>query len=141
MALNGYFLVLNFYGLYYWRYAKQDKESSPKIIHLSFRTGLILFFISSVLFVFIGKTLIEFTDSTVPYQDALLAALSIAATWMVARKILEVWYIWIFVNLFSAGLYYWLSLYPTAILYAVYGVMSFVGLIQWRRSMLKQTNL
>ena len=47
---------------------------------------------------------------------------------MLARKIYEHWYLWIVVNFVSAVLFLTRGLYPTVILYVVYGIMSFVGL-------------
>jgi nicotinamide mononucleotide transporter len=75
-----------------------------------------------------------FTDSPVPGFDAFLTSLSIVATWMLARKIYEHWYLWIVVNSVATVLFLFRGLYPTVILYAVYCLMSFTGLREWRRS-------
>jgi nicotinamide mononucleotide transporter len=78
--------------------------------------------------------LLQFDRAQVPVPDALIAILSIIATWMVAKKMVECWYVWIFVNLFATGLYTHQKLYPTAVLFLVYSMLSFVGLIEWRKS-------
>jgi nicotinamide mononucleotide transporter len=67
-------------------------------------------------------------------RDAFITSLSIVATWMLARKILEHWYLWIVVNFVSAVLFLTRGLYPTVILYLVYGIMSFVGLVAWKKT-------
>jgi nicotinamide mononucleotide transporter len=75
------------------------------------------------------------TDSPVPEWDSFITSLSVIATWMLARKIYEHWYLWIVVNCASVILFLTRGLYPTIILYMVYLVMSFVGLREWRRSL------
>ncbi len=141
MVLNSYFLFVNLYGLYCWKLSPQAEDNPLKIRRLKLKEGMLLFLIFIIFFVFIGILLDRMTDSIVPYPDALLAALSMVASWMVARKILDHWFVWIFVNIFSVGLYYYLRLYPTSVLYFIYAIMSFVGLLQWRRSMFKQMRL
>ena len=77
----------------------------------------------------------RFTDSTIPGWDAFTTALSVSATWMLARKILEHWYLWIIVNIVSIGLYVHKGLYPTVVLFTVYAIMAFIGLYEWRKAM------
>ncbi len=92
--------------------------------------------ITGFLFVGIWYILTRFTDSTIPGWDAFTTALSITATWMLARKIIEHWYIWIIVNTVSIGLYIYKGLYPTVILFIVYALMAVVGYIEWRKEIL-----
>ena len=53
---------------------------------------------------------------------------------MLARKSYEHWIVWIVVNFVSAGLFLVKGLYPTVVLYIVYGIMSFVGLAEWKKT-------
>jgi nicotinamide mononucleotide transporter len=78
--------------------------------------------------------LTRLTDSPVPVRDSFITSLSIVATWMLARKIYEHWFLWIIVNFVSAVFFMTRGLYPTVILYAVYGIMSFVGLAAWKKT-------
>jgi nicotinamide mononucleotide transporter len=70
----------------------------------------------------------------VPGWDSFITSLSIIATWMLARKIYEHWLLWIVVNSVAAVLFLSRGLYPTVILYVVYGIMSFVGLTAWKKT-------
>jgi nicotinamide mononucleotide transporter len=67
--------------------------------------------------------------------DSFITSLSIIATWMLARKIFEHWYLWMVVNSFAMVLFFTRELYPTAVLYMVYFIMSFTGLFVWRRDL------
>jgi len=75
------------------------------------------------------------TDSPVPEWDSFITSLSIVATWMLARKIYEHWFLWIAVNSAASVIFLARGLYPAVILYLVYLAMSFAGLRVWRRSL------
>lgn len=67
--------------------------------------------------------------------DAFTTALSITATWLLARKILENWLYWIVVDLVSTILYVYKSLYPSAILFSVLTILAVVGYFKWRKAL------
>jgi nicotinamide mononucleotide transporter len=73
------------------------------------------------------------TDSPVPLWDGLIASLSVVATWMLTRKYLEQWYVWIVANAIAVAVYLAAGLYPTAVLFFVYFVMAIIGLREWAR--------
>ncbi len=137
-GLNSCYVIMSSYGLYCWRFSKDSANQELKIQRINQKLILLLAGISLVLFIILSFCLNHFTDSTVPYADAGVAALSIVATWLAARKIIEHWLIWILVNYFSIGLYLYTKLYPTAILFLIYGTMSIVGWFSWKKMMEKQ---
>jgi nicotinamide mononucleotide transporter len=73
------------------------------------------------------------TDSTVPVWDGLISSLSVVATWMLTRKYLEQWYVWIFANAIAVAVYLASGLYPTAVLFFVYFVMAIIGVMKWKQ--------
>jgi nicotinamide mononucleotide transporter len=108
------------------------------IVHrINLKSGIILTIVFVLLYFVMWLVLDRLTDSPVPACDSFITSLSIVATWMLARKIFEHWYLWIVVNAFAAGLFLMRGLYPTLILYIVYCAMSFAGLIEWRKSLTK----
>jgi nicotinamide mononucleotide transporter len=136
-TLYAYYVIVSVYGWYCWRYARQSDGSVTdlQVNRLQISLAIVLASITAVLFAGIGYTLDRFTDSPVPYLDALGVSFGIVATWMLARKILEHWILWIFINFYSSALYFYLELYPTAGLFVVYGVLSVVGWLKWRQTM------
>jgi nicotinamide mononucleotide transporter len=109
-------------------------KAGLKVTRLNMKTGLILGAVFVFLYTGMWLVLSKLTDSPVPEWDAFITSLSIVATWMLARKIYEHWYLWIIVNFVSAVLFMARGLYPTVILYLVYGIMSFAGLIAWKKT-------
>jgi len=139
MGLQMYYVVISIYGWYEWLKGNPSNHSEPiAVSRLSLKLGLILAAIGVFLFILIWFVLKNYTDSPVPMADSLATALSIVATWMLARKILEHWLVWIFVDTFSIGLFWYKDLLPTVLLFAVYTVMAFVGFFEWRKEFIKE---
>ncbi len=109
-------------------------KSELQVTRLKLRTGVVLSIVFVLLYAVMWLVLTRLTDSPVPVRDSFITSLSIIATWMLARKIYEHWYLWIVVNFVSAVLFLTRGLYPTVILYVVYGIMSFVGLAAWEKT-------
>ena len=137
MGLQVYYVLISIYGWYYWSRggAKAVKGELP-VVRMT-RQQLILLSLSFIAFWVAIYFLDTFTDSTVPLGDSLTTALAIVATWMLTRKIIEQWFLWIIANVVSIGLYIYKGLYPTVILYAVYAGMAVYGYLEWKRSMNK----
>jgi len=136
MGLQVYYVVISIYGWYVWLRGNQSNHTeSIKVSRLSIKLGFILSIASLLLFILIWFLLKNYTDSTVPMADGLATALSIVATWMLARKILEHWLVWIFVDAFSIGLFWYKDLHPTVILFVVYTVMAYIGYREWKREL------
>jgi nicotinamide mononucleotide transporter len=90
-------------------------------------------FAAVLLWIVLWFALDRATDSPVPLWDGLIASLSVVATWMLTRKYIEQWYVWIIANAIAIAVYLASGLYPTAILFFVYFVMAIIGVIKWRR--------
>lgn len=134
MGLQVYYVLISIYGWYYWIKGKKDKNSNSVPVRWVNKTlWLKLTGITIVLYFAILVVLLKFTDSDVPYMDSFTTALSITATWMLAKKYIEHWLIWIFVDLFSSGLYIYKNLWPTVILFLIYTIMAYLGFIEWKK--------
>jgi nicotinamide mononucleotide transporter len=139
MGLQVYYMGISVYGWFYWLHGDHRDAGNVKIpvrritkrlIWLLSAAGLVLFFgIVTIL-----KCL---TDSDVSWGDGFTTAASIVATWMLARKILEHWLVWILVDAVAAALYFYKGLYPSTILYIIYSLIAILGYIQWKKILLK----
>ncbi len=135
MGLNGYYFLISIYGWITWSKARARDKQGMAVKHVGIGRGGLLLSVALFLFLAIGYLLDNFTDSPIPYWDALTTSGSIVATWMLTRKIIEHWIIWVIVDLISFGLYVYRGLYPTAVLFVIYTAMAIIGYIQWNRSL------
>jgi len=137
MGMNVYYVLMSVYGFYAWKFGGKTESKELPISRASRGQWLLLTPIAAVLFFAIFYVLTSYTDSPIPLGDSLTTALSVVATWLLARKILEHWLLWIFINFASAGLYFYKDMYPTAALFAVYGALSVYGYFRWKKTMSK----
>lgn len=140
-GINVYYLLAALYGWFLWKYGNKNKCSEAsadnglpisKIPRKLIFPSILVFVLTFILILYI---LISFTDSNVPYLDSFTTALSIVGMWMLARKFIEQWWVWIVVDLVSAGLYVYKELYLTSGLYALYAVIAFFGYLNWKKLM------
>lgn len=134
MGLQVYYVLISIYGWWSWLHG----GGSGNELHVS-RTDLTLwirlFVINIFLFAIISWILVRFTDSPVPFLDAFTTALSIVATWMLARKKVEHWILWIVVDSVSLVLYFIRGLYPTTLLFLVYSILAIAGFFSWNKEL------
>jgi nicotinamide mononucleotide transporter len=134
MSLQFYYLAVSVYGWHIWTKGKKE-EDKIAVSSSTFRQFVLLFVASFLLFILFSYILKTYTDSPVPYWDSLTTALSITATWMLAKKIIEQWFVWIFVDLLSAVLYIYKDLYLTSLLYFIFAILAVIGYLQWKKTM------
>lgn len=136
MSLNIYYVCISIYG--FWQWQNKDKvnhrcEVDILYRHWDLKLILGIGIVTALLWLGMYLILSRYTDSPLPAGDAFTTALSITATWMLARRILEHWGCWMIVNGVSAVLYYQRGLYPTCFLFLCYGFLAIVGCINWKR--------
>ncbi len=134
MGLNAYYFIISIYGWLHWSSAK-GKDGVLSVTKIKLKPGLLLAVITLSAFTGIGFILDHYTDSPIPYWDALTTALSFTATWMLARKIIEHWILWVIIDVISMGLYLYRGLYPTLFLFAIYTLMAVIGYRQWKKTL------
>lgn len=135
MTLQLYYLGVSIYGWLTWKRGKQITGNDLPIIHIPKSMILDVLAVFLVIFILYFFVLSNFTDSPVPRADSFTTALSIIATWMLARKMIENWLLFIVADGVCMGLYFYRELYPTAILFAVYTIMAIIGYFEWKRTM------
>lgn len=137
VSLQLYYLVVSIYGWYYWQSRKiKNKGSELKVTTCSKNLILKLSVIFVALFFAMAFVLKKFTNTDVPFVDAFVTSLSFIATWLLAKKKIENWLVWIVVDAACVGVYIYKGLYPTIVLFSVLTVLAFVGYNSWKKSML-----
>lgn len=129
-VINMYNVVMAFYAWIYWKTNSPvlDLESKPQLNFHIIAIGAI-FFGSMILGFFLNL----YTQTPHPYADACIGVISVFATWLSARKILQNWLYWIAANSIAVIIYFAEMLYFEAILMGVYAVVALFGYYEWNR--------
>lgn len=136
--LQIYFFAMQLYGLYVWLNGRAP-DGRIVVAPLATTHFIICLAATAAVWLGLGYLMDTFTDAAAPYWDASIAALSVTAQFLLARRHLQSWYLWIAVDVLAIGLFYSRGLEPTAALYAVFLVLATMGLIQWQRAAKQQT--
>jgi nicotinamide mononucleotide transporter len=134
MGLQVIYAVLSIYGWYQWLYGGAGR-TELRVTRTPPRLAAVLALIAAAGSALLGTGLRHATDAALPFMDSFLSSTSLVAQWMMTRKLLENWLVWIAVDVLYVGMFLFKGLYLTAGLYAVFLVLAVRGYLDWRRSM------
>jgi nicotinamide mononucleotide transporter len=133
MGLQVIYFALSLYGWYEWRYGGENR-TELKVSRATAGMAVALTALAVVGVAVLGTLFARFTDAALPYVDSATATTSLVAQWMMTRKVLENWAVWIAVDVVYVGMFVFKHLYLTSGLYAGFLVLAVMGHVQWRRS-------
>jgi nicotinamide mononucleotide transporter len=136
MGLQVVYLLLSCYGWYEWLYGGAQRTELT-VSRASRRLLGILVVLNVATWVTLSFTLDRYTDAVLPWLDSLLTTTSLVAQWMMTRKILENWLVWIAVDIVYVPMFIARGLYPTALLYGIFLVLALMGYRDWKKSWLR----
>ena len=136
MGLQFYFLATNIYGWYFWSKKPASRRNTP-VMRIK-KNELVLSALAIIIFTFFLGSVLKYTTASYPFIDSFCTACSLVAQIFLARKVLENWLIWIFVDIIYVGVYLFKGLHLTAIMYAIYVGIALLGYIDWKRDWKKQ---
>ena len=134
MSLQFYYVFISIYGWINWKRGEKENRAELPGTTLTRKLTFILIPATVVIYFIYYLILSRLTDSSIPKSDALVGALSVVGTWMLAKKLIENWLVWIAADALCVGLYIYKDLYPTAILFVIYTLMAMVGYRQWKKA-------
>lgn len=137
MGLQVFYIVISFYGWWNWLYGGAN-HSELRVTRLSRRMAMILPVAGALGALALGWFLHQTTDAALPYVDSTLTVASLIAQYLMTKKVLENWLIWVTADVGYIGMYIYKELYPTAFLYAVFLVLATMGWFEWKRSWQRQ---
>ena len=131
--LNSMYALLAISGWINWK----TKSDQQPIKQLSWEFHGLIVLGSGILGGISGYVLDNYTNQVFPYLDAMLFFLSISATWMITKKILENWIYFIVIDLAMIGIYFNRTLYLSSLLFLLYALFAVIGYVKWRKELVK----
>ena len=133
-GLQIFFALLALWGWGQWLRGQRADGSALRVTRLAPQARLATLLSCALLWPAIGLFLWRFTDTDVPWWDAFRTAASLVGQFLLGRKYLENWLVWLLVNLVSVGLFAFKGLWLTVLLYSLFALLSIVGWRSWQRS-------
>ena len=138
MGLQVVYLALSIYGWYEWLYGGKNR-TTLRVSRATTREWLIATPVALIFWLALARYTATLPGVALPSLDSGLTTVSLVAQWMMTRKILENWVLWIVADIVYVPMYVYKGLPVTAALYAIFLALAVLGLRSWRRSY--QTNL
>jgi nicotinamide mononucleotide transporter len=132
--LQVFFFVTLAWG---WRHWVRDRGDAPElpVTTLNWKGRGVTVLVAGAAMALWAPTVGVWTGAAMPWRDAFIAAFSVAAQVLQARKNLENWPLWAVVNVVAVVSYWRAELAYTAFLYAIYLGLALAGWREWRRAM------
>ncbi|MEO7103197.1 MAG: nicotinamide riboside transporter PnuC [Gemmatimonadaceae bacterium] len=133
-GLQVVYFLLSLYGWYEWLYGGAGR-SAIAVSRTTNRTWVIVGGLAVIMWGLLGTITSRLPGTALPYVDAATTTVSLIAQWMMTRKLLENWLIWIAVDVIYIGMFIYKGLYLTAFNYGIYLALALLGYLAWKRSL------
>jgi nicotinamide mononucleotide transporter len=130
-SLQLLFIALAGWGWWQWRRGSGGAGQALQVHRLNRRQLGLVLLATLAAWPLLGSLLAASTDSDVPYFDALPTVGSIAGQFLLGRKLIENWPVWVVVNLVSMALFSAKGLWLTVLLYAAFAGLALAGWKTW----------
>ena len=130
MGINAYYFGMSVYGWYLWTHPQEKQDTLP-VTWLDGKGWFFSLLIFGCSFPLLAWSLLQFTDSTVPYWDSFTTASAFVAMWLMAKKKVESWIFWILTDVVSIPLYFHKGLVLTSFQYLFFTALAIAGLFSW----------
>jgi nicotinamide mononucleotide transporter len=137
-ALQIFYIAMAIYGWYCWRRVSEAGQVL-QITNWPLAYNILPLALIAIATGGSGMVLDLYTDAQLPYLDSFTTWGAIFSTWMVAKKVIQNWHYWFVIDSVSIYLYASRGLWLTVILFALYLVLIVIGLREWRKCLLMQT--
>lgn len=137
-TLDFYYLVMSVYGWMFWKFGKQKNETPITYTTTTEKYKAVT--IVLVAFAIFYFSLIHFTNSDVPFWDAIVTAFAWAGMWLMAKRKIENWIFLNISNIFAIPLLIHKNLYLYAALTALLFIVAIFGYINWHKIIKKEQN-
>ena len=134
MGLQVVYFALSLYGWYEWLYGGKG-HTALAVSRTPRKVWIVLVAIGVAFWAVDGYATSHLPHVALPYVDAGTTTVSLIAQYMMTRKYLENWALWIGVDVVYVGMLAFKGLNLTAFNYAVYLGLACMGLVAWRRSL------
>ena len=133
-GLQFFYLIMAMVGYFQWQKNNPSVQEESQIINLSLKQWVFGILICSIISFVMAFWFQQNTDAKLPWLDAPVTIFSVWATWLVIKKVLQNWLLWIVIDSVAIYIYMQRSLKITALLYALYTLLAVIGYFKWKKA-------
>jgi nicotinamide mononucleotide transporter len=149
MFLQVFFFITNLMGWWEWTHpteAEANLKKELKVSRLSTKIAMLMVSGGIVCTFLLGTfsqnlniwfPILFSKPSAFPYMDSFTTVMSIVATYLLVKKKVECWYLWLVIDLIATYMYYLKGIKFYSVQYAVYCIIAVWGIIAWTRAFYK----
>ena len=136
MMINGYYVIMSIYGWYHWTRKKGDVAEFPiSTMTLSEKKWSFLIFMATVSFVVLVYTFFNKFTHWTSYVDTLVTGIFFVGMWLMARRKIENWILWIIGDIISIPMYFVKGYSFTSIQYLIFTILAVSAYLEWRKTL------
>ena len=131
--INIYYSVMSILGWYLWSRRNNGQEEFPISIMNSkeYKISSLIFTATLLFIALVYHFFDKFTDLTA-YVDAFTTALFFVGMWLMAKRKIENWIVWIIADIISVPLYFYKGLTVSSLQFIVFTIIAVLGYIEWK---------
>jgi nicotinamide mononucleotide transporter len=131
--INIYYSAMSIIGWYLWSRRNNGQEEFPISIMNSkeYKISTIIFTVTLLFIALVYHFFDKFTDLTA-YVDAFTTALFFVGMWLMAKRKIENWIVWIIADIISVPLYFFKGLTVSSLQFIVFTIIAVLGYIEWK---------
>mgnify|MGYP001435527977 FL=1 len=138
MMINFYYVVMSIYGWYHWTRKKDDVLEFP-ISRMTFHEKKlsVIIFLATVAFVVAVYIFFDKFTHWTSYVDTFVTGIFFVGMWLMARRKIENWILWIIGDIISIPMYFFKGYSFTSIQYLIFTIIAIFGYLEWKKSLNK----
>ncbi|MGV3697578.1 nicotinamide riboside transporter PnuC [Flavobacterium sp.] len=136
MMINFYYAVMSVYGWYHWTRKKGEVIAFPiSTMNASEKKWSLLIFVLTIGFVTAVYTIFgKFTHWT-SYVDTLVTGIFFVGMWLMAKRKIENWILWIVGDIISIPMYFVKGYSFTSVQYLIFTIIAVFGYLEWKKTL------
>ena len=136
MMLNFYYIIMSIYGWHLWTRKKGGQVAFPisKTTTAEKKWAVIIFLLTLLFVVAVYTFFDKFTHWT-SYVDTLVTGIFFVAMWLMARRKIENWILWIAGDVISIPMYFFKGYSFTSVQYLIFTIIAIFGYLEWKKTL------
>jgi len=136
MMINFYYVVMSIYGWYHWTRKKDDVVEFPiSKMNTYEKKASVVIFVLTIGFVTAVYTFFDKFTHWTSYVDTLVTGIFFVGMWLMARRKIENWILWIIGDIISIPMYFVKGYSFTSIQYLIFTIIAIFGYLEWKRTL------